>query len=170
MANRKDSLRLVVIESRFTLTDRKIFFGRAKLLPDRVILKALGYRETISLEEIADVRWQGGELVIVLKNGDEYELMIDSAPMWKLELQSRCHLHDNSFGTSVRKLNELSLSGGSDSGEDFSDESTLITDISGNGHAASDDSDRDEEPKSGDETDGKPSWYHVNRLFDPGKQ
>jgi len=183
MARKKNTVQIVVVESRFRLLDRRIYFGRARLLQDRVVLKAWGFRETILLKDVIDVRWLGEEFTIVLSNGDEYELLIDSAPMWKLELQSRCHLHDESFGRSVRYLSEprpekeepvLSeklTSGTVGTNGSLTDQLETGTStskatfspsshVSSNGNAA-----RNGEVHDGD-ADGDPSWYHVNRLFD----
>jgi len=67
---------VVILSSRFDLEDRKVFFGKAKLLPDRIILKGLFYKRVISIDEIKEVRWSSSLIVLGLYDGDELELMI----------------------------------------------------------------------------------------------
>ena len=43
---------VVILKSKFDLEDRRVFFGRARLLPDRIILKGLGYKRIIRLSMI----------------------------------------------------------------------------------------------------------------------
>lgn len=86
--------RLQVLESRFDLNDRRVWFGKAKLLPDRVLLRGIGYERRIMLAEIVEVRWAADELVLVLADGDEVDMTIRSAALWKYELQARCGLKD----------------------------------------------------------------------------
>ena len=187
MARKKNTVQIVVVESRFRLLDRRVYFGRARLLQDRIVLKAWGFRETILLKDVVDVRWLGAELTIVLANGDEYELLIDSAPMWKLELQSRCHLKDESFGRSVRYLTETrpepvsDRPGGSDNvatnGEVFGDVATngaATNRVATNGmspnHVSSNGTDSGHGTTPSSDPDTDPSWYRVNRLFDADEE
>jgi hypothetical protein len=86
--------RLHVLESRFDLNDRRVWFGRAKLLPDRMLLRGIGYERRIMLQDIVAVRWAADELVLVLADGDEVDMTIRSAALWKYELQARCGLKD----------------------------------------------------------------------------
>ncbi len=44
--------RLHVLESRFDLNDRRVWFGRAKLLPDLMLLRGIGYERRIMLQDI----------------------------------------------------------------------------------------------------------------------
>ncbi|MDA0378159.1 MAG: hypothetical protein O3C45_00015 [Bacteroidetes bacterium] len=88
--------RMQVLESRFDLNDRRVWFGRAKLLPDRMMLRGIGYQRRIMLADIVEVRWAADELVIVLRDGDEVDMTIRSAALWKYELQARCGLKDAS--------------------------------------------------------------------------
>ena len=88
-----------VLTSRFDLNDQRVWFGRAKLLADRIVLKGIGYHRRIMLDEIVEVRWAADELVIVLRDGDEIDLNIRSAALWKYELQARCGLSDATGGT-----------------------------------------------------------------------
>lgn len=87
-----------VLESRFDLNERRIWFGKAKLLADRIVLKGLGYHRRIYLKDIVEVRWASDELVIVLEGGEEIDLAIRAAALWKYELQSRCGLKDAQSG------------------------------------------------------------------------
>ena len=83
-----------VLESRFQLNDQRVWFGKAKLLADRVVLKGIGYRKQIMLSAIVEVRWAADELVIVTQDGEEVDMTIRAAALWKYELQSRCGLKD----------------------------------------------------------------------------
>ena len=59
-----------VLESRFDLDERRVWFGKAKLMADRIVLKGWGYNRRIYLKDIVEVRWGGDELVIVLQDGE----------------------------------------------------------------------------------------------------
>lgn len=83
-----------VLESRFDLNDERVWFGKAKLLADRIVLKGIGYYRKIDLADIVEVRWAASELVIVLQDGDEIDMTIKAAALWKYELQARCGLRD----------------------------------------------------------------------------
>ena len=63
-------------------------------MPDRIILKGLGYKRIINLDSISEIRWSSDLLAIGLEDGDEVDLMIQSAALWKFELQARCNLKD----------------------------------------------------------------------------
>jgi hypothetical protein len=54
--------RLHVLESRFDLNDRRVWFGRAKLLPDLMLLRGIGYERRIMLQDIVEVRWAADAL------------------------------------------------------------------------------------------------------------
>ena len=86
--------RMQVLQSRFDLNDRRVWFGKAKLLHDRVLLRGIGFEQRIMLDEIVEVRWAADELVIVLASGEEVDMTIRSAALWKYELQARCGLKD----------------------------------------------------------------------------
>lgn len=88
--------RLQVLESRFDLNDRRVWFGRAKLMPDRILLRGIGFQRRIMLQDIVEVRWAADELVLVLSDGEEVDMTIRSAALWKYELQARCGLKDAS--------------------------------------------------------------------------
>jgi len=83
-----------VLESRFQLNDQRVWFGKAKLLADRVVLKGIGYKKLILLADIVEVRWASDELIIVTRDGEEVDMTIRAAALWKYELQSRCGLKD----------------------------------------------------------------------------
>jgi hypothetical protein len=87
-----------VLESRFDLNERRVWFGKAKLLADRIVLKGLGYHRRIYLKDIVEVRWAGSELVIVLEGGEEVDMHVRAAALWKYELQARCGLKDAHSG------------------------------------------------------------------------
>ena len=89
------------LESRFDLNDQRVWFGKAKLLADRIVLTGLGYHRRIMLEDILEVRWAADELVIVLADGDEVDMTIRSAALWKYELQARCGLKDAGMATGL---------------------------------------------------------------------
>ncbi len=86
---------VVILQSKFDLEYRRVFFGQAKLMPDRVVLKGLFYKRVIMLAEVQEVRWSSDLIVLGLYNGDELEMIIQSAALWKYELQARCGLTDS---------------------------------------------------------------------------
>ena len=81
-----------VLESRFQLNDERVWFGKAKLLADRIVLKGLGYHRRIMLADIVEVRWAADDLVLVCGNGEEIDMTIKAATLWRYELQARCGL------------------------------------------------------------------------------
>lgn len=89
-----------VLESRFQLQDERVWFGKAKLLADRIVLKGLGYHQKIALEDIVEIRWSADELIIVCRGGEEFDLRIKAAALWKYELQARCGFTDATNGPS----------------------------------------------------------------------
>jgi len=90
---------LKVLESRFQLNDQRVWFGKAKLLADCVVLKGIGFRKQIMLSDIVEVRWAADELIIVTQQGEEVDMTIRAAALWKYELQSRCGLKDAAQST-----------------------------------------------------------------------
>ncbi len=82
------------LESRFQLNDQRVWFGKAKLLADRISLKGWGYRRIVMLNDIVEVRWAGNELILVTSDGDEIDMIISAAALWKFELQTRCGLQE----------------------------------------------------------------------------
>ena len=77
---------IVILESRFQFKDERVWLGKAKLLPDRIILSGMGYGERILLDEILRVEWSDDELTIVLEDDRVFELVIRSAALWKYEI------------------------------------------------------------------------------------
>lgn len=92
MATEKGGMQ--VLESRFQLNDQHVWFGKAKLFADRVVLEGIGYKKLILLADIVEVRWASDELVIVTRDGEELDMTIPAAALWKYELQNRCGLKD----------------------------------------------------------------------------
>lgn len=86
---------VVILKSKFDLEFHRVFFGVARLMPDRIVLKGLFYKRVILLSEIQEVRWSSDIIVFGLFGGEELEMMIQSAALWKYELQSRCNLTDS---------------------------------------------------------------------------
>lgn len=101
-----------VLESRFQLNDQRVWFGKAKLLADRIVLKGIGFKKQILLSDIVEVRWAADELIIVTLDGEEVDMTIRAAALWKYELQSRCGLKDAAHG-STQALNASRLPGDS---------------------------------------------------------
>lgn len=85
---------VVILKSKFQLEFHRVFFGVAKLMPDRMVLRGLFYKRVILLTEIQEVRWSSNLVVLGLFGGEELEMIIQSAALWKYELQSRCNLTD----------------------------------------------------------------------------
>ena len=96
MAGRGKVEQVVILNTKFDLEDRRVFFGRARLLPDRIVLKGLGYKKVVKLDEIEEIRWSTDLICLFLDNGEEVDMMIQSSALWKFELQSRCGLSDSS--------------------------------------------------------------------------
>jgi hypothetical protein len=51
-----------------------------------------------------EVRWASDELIIVTQDGEEVDMTIRAAALWKYELQNRCNLKDAAQG-STQALN-----------------------------------------------------------------
>ena len=85
---------VVVLKSKFGLEERRVIFGIARLLPDRIVLKGLFFKRVIPLEQVQEVRWASDLVVLGLYDGEEIEMIIQSAALWKYELQTRCGLTD----------------------------------------------------------------------------
>lgn len=95
MVSKKKFEQVVVLKSKFDLEDRRVFFGVARLIPDRIVLKGLFYKRIIELDQIREVRWSSQLIVLGLFSGEELELVIQSPALWKFELQARCGLKDS---------------------------------------------------------------------------
>jgi len=100
---------VVVLKSKFDLEDRRVLFGTARLLPDRIVLKGWFYKRVITLESIQEVRWSSDLVVLGLRDGEEIEMIIQSAALWKYELQARCGFTD--VVQNLEKLNPASSNG-----------------------------------------------------------
>lgn len=98
MAQSQKIENVVILSSKFDLEDRKVFFGKARLLPDRIVLKGWFYKRIIPLDNIKEVRWSSSLIVLGLYDGEELEMIIHSAALWKFELQARCGLTDSNSG------------------------------------------------------------------------
>ena len=85
---------VVILKSKFDLEDRRVLFGVARLLPDRIVLKGWFYKRVIALDSIQEVRWSSDLVVLGLSDGEEIEMIIQSAAHWKYELQARCGFMD----------------------------------------------------------------------------
>jgi len=94
MAGNRKIEHVQILKSKFSLEDKHVWFGRARLLADRIILKGLGYSKKIMLSSVSEVRWSADILVIECEDGDSVEMIIQSAALWKYELQARCGLKD----------------------------------------------------------------------------
>ena len=60
---------VVVLKSKFDLEDSRVLFGKARLLPDRIVLKGWFYKRVITLESIQEVRWSSDLVVLGLGTG-----------------------------------------------------------------------------------------------------
>ncbi len=94
MSSNRKIEKVLILKSKFDLEDRRVWFGKARLLADRIILKGLGYSKSILLTSIKEVRWSSDLLVVECEDGDHVEMIIQSAALWKYELQARCSLKD----------------------------------------------------------------------------
>lgn len=85
---------IVVLRARVSIPGRVLLFGRARLLPDRILITGLGVRETIMLEDVEGVGWIGDELTLTLRSGDDLTIVMRGAGTWKFEIQNRCGFTD----------------------------------------------------------------------------
>ena len=94
MSRRGKVDQVVILKSKFKFEHERVFFGRARLLPNCIILKGLGFKQIVRLDEIQEIRWSSDLLTIGLSDGTDIEMIIESAALWKFELQARCNLQD----------------------------------------------------------------------------
>lgn len=97
-----------IAASKFQLEDRWVPFGRARLEKDHISLSGLGFRKKIQLSDIEEVYWQADILALKYDGGKILEMVIQSAALWRYELQTLCGLVDiesdaQMFMRSVRK-------------------------------------------------------------------
>jgi|GEM_PF-783395 len=172
-----------VLESRFDLNDQRVWFGKAKLLPDRIVLKGLGYHRRIDLEDIVEVRWVADELVIRLRNGDEIDMTIKAAALWKYELQARCGLTEAATGSttagatgtdtvpSAQERDEEALSPDAIDGEEEAvgiPSRRSMPGLEGGEETVDDDTSEDERPGEGGQTEmflQRESTYRIRNGF-----
>lgn len=169
-----------VLESRFQLNDQRVWFGKAKLLADRIVLKGIGFKKLILLTDIVEVRWASDELVIVTQDGEEVDMTIRAAALWKYELQSRCGLKD-AAQESPQDLNAPRLANepfpGMEEGDSLAGsfstpasepELHIIRPSLGDGFDGPADVDDAEEKEAGTQTDmflNKESTYRIRSSF-----
>ncbi|NQV72733.1 hypothetical protein HQ496_06395 [bacterium] len=117
---------VVILKSKFDLEDRRVLFGTARLLPDRIVLKGWFYKRVIALNSIQEVRWSSDLVVLGLSDGEEIEMIIQSAALWKYELQARCgftdvvqNLDKLNPGSSNGDINSTDVKGSPDFKEDL---------------------------------------------------
>ena len=144
---------VVVLKSKFGLEERRIWFGLARLLPDRIVLKGLFYKRIIFLDAIQEVRWSSDLIVLGLFDGEEVELIIQSAALWKFELQARCGLTESTQNLAALKTTNPEPVDPSGDG-DGSEVDGFISDLF----------DSKENP-SGGSTPHRESSYRVKTLF-----
>ena len=126
MAGRRNVEQVVILKSKFDLDDRRVFFGKARLLPDRIVLKGVGYKKVVKLDEIQEVGWSSDLLSLFLTSGEELDMMIQSAALWKFELQARCGFTDatntSNSSTDFAKVSSVTNEGDRTQIEDESDD------------------------------------------------
>ena len=109
---------VVVLKSKFNLEYHRVFFGVARLLPDRIVLKGWFFKQIIFLDSIQEVRWSSDLVVLGLSDGEEIEMMVQSAALWKYELQARCGFTD--VGHNMEGMNNSST--GAEKSTEFNEE------------------------------------------------
>ncbi len=86
-----------LLSSRFRYAGRRLFFGRARLYPDRIELSGITWRgihrRSVPLDEVARVRWHGGDhqaanFVLVLRNGETLSLWVAGSGLWKYRVEA----------------------------------------------------------------------------------
>ena len=86
--------RIVKLTAKVSVPGQFMLFGKARLLPDRILVKGIGYSDTIMLDDIEAVGWIGDELTLSLRSGDDVTLVMRGAGTWKYEIQNRCGFND----------------------------------------------------------------------------
>jgi hypothetical protein len=66
---------VVILKSKFNFEHDRVFFGRARLLPNCIILKGLGFKQIVRLDEIQEIRWSSDLLAIGLTDGTEIDMI-----------------------------------------------------------------------------------------------
>jgi len=152
MARNRKIETVVILESRFQLEDRRVWFGKAKLLAERIVLKGWGYSKRIPLASIREVRWSSDILVLVCDDSEEVELIISSAALWKYELQARCGLKDVAAGSFIdRRDGSEESSSDQDNGVDSSQtesEADGAAEVDGTNKSLSQPADEDQDSKN----------------------
>ncbi len=97
-----------IAASKFQLENRWVPFGRARLEKDHISLSGLGFRKKIQLSGIEEMYWQADILALKYEDGEILEMVIESAALWRYEIQTLCGLVDiesdaRMFMRSVRK-------------------------------------------------------------------
>ncbi len=97
-----------IAASKFQLENRWVPFGRARLEKDHISLSGLGFRKIIRLSDIEEMYWQADILALKYEDGEILEMVMESAALWRYELQTLCGLVDiesdaRMFMRSVRK-------------------------------------------------------------------
>ena len=82
----------VMLSSRFRDPDRRLFFARAMLFPNRIEFSGLAltgmYHRMLMLENVEQVEWKVGQvkaanLTIWMRDGDKIQVWMNGAGLWK---------------------------------------------------------------------------------------
>ena len=159
MARNRKIETVVILESRFQPEDRRVWFGKAKLLAEQIVLKGWGYSKRIPLASIREVRWSSDILVLVCDDSEEVELIISSAALWKYELQARCGLKNVVAGSFIDRRKGREEAGSDqdskvdslkvESEADGAAEVDGVTDVNGADKSSSQPADEDQDSQSG---------------------
>ncbi|MEQ9103257.1 MAG: hypothetical protein RIE53_01020 [Rhodothermales bacterium] len=91
MARKTDNL--VLLKSRAKFPDRRVFLGRARLLPDRLLFTGLGWSRTIMMDDIHGVGWSGGVVTVELQDGEIIDFEVKAPGSWKFAIQNQCGMN-----------------------------------------------------------------------------
>lgn len=84
-----------VLTSRCRYANRRLFFGRARLYRDRVVLAGWTwtgrYTRTIALADVQRIRWfsesSGPNFVFYLRDGEAVRLRLQAGGLWKCQVE-----------------------------------------------------------------------------------
>lgn len=84
---------LVLLNARARFPDRRVFFGRARLLPDRLLFTAIGWSRTILMDDIQGVGWSSGIVTLELTDGELVDFEVKAPGTWKFAIQNQCGMN-----------------------------------------------------------------------------
>lgn len=86
-----------ILSSRFRDPEKRLFFARALLFPNRIEFSGLTmsgmYRRLLLLENIEQVEWRAGQakaanLTLWLRDGGKFRVWVNTAGLWKYMIEA----------------------------------------------------------------------------------